>query len=208
MKGTGGEGTGRESRLHDHSGITRQSLSSETPPLRDGYVMEKLAVHHIPQAARCFASTFVHGEILAHAVSLSQYDMIEFAHIFLEYLAIEGMSWCVVDEVSGDCIAFLLIDDYVAPSAEAIASGVLERMEQATPLGLGLVFGFLEEMKVACLAKLEEVGHTPARGEIFHIIAVGADPISRGRGLTMKLIGRAYFECLEAGYTRWVGKGQ
>lgn len=48
----------------------------------------------------------------------------------------------------GDCIAFLLIDDYVAPSPEAIASGVLERMEQATPLGLSLVFGFLEEMKV------------------------------------------------------------
>lgn len=79
MKGADGEGKARESALHGHGGATRQSLSSETPPSHDGYVMEKLAVHHIPQATRCFASTFAHGEILAHAVSLSQHDMIDFA---------------------------------------------------------------------------------------------------------------------------------
>lgn len=58
------------------------------------------------------------------------------------------MSWVVLDEVSGECTAFLLIDDYVAPSPAAMKSGVLERLESATPAGLGLVFGFLEEMKV------------------------------------------------------------
>jgi len=185
----------------DHATTTRESLASETPPSRAGYVMEKLAQHHVPQAAKCFARTFVYGEILAHAVSLSQHDMLDFAHLFLEYLVIEGMSWVVIDEVNGECVAFLLIDDYVAPSEAAIESGILERIEQATPVGLGLVFAFLEEMKVACLAKLEEVGQTPSRGETFHIIAVGADPISRGQGLTMKMVGRAYFECFEKGYT-------
>ncbi len=133
--------------------------------------LEILGPQHVDGATACIASTFAAGEPMSQHLGITQDEFIQFARLFIEKTAREGLSVVAVDEQQ--VIGATIAEDYVTEPP----AGLEAISEKFTP-----VFALLESLSERYVASQ---GVIP--GTHYHIFMCGVYQQYANRRLAQKL---------------------
>lgn len=147
--------------------------------------LEVLGPAHTEEATACIANTFAAGEPMSQHLGITSEEFTQFARLFIEKAAHEGLSAVALDPEQ-QIVGTIIAEDY----ATEPPAGLKDISEKFTP-----VFALLESLGERYVAN-----HAVTVGSHCHLFMCGVYPAYTNRRLAQKLIQFAQDIARERGF--------